>query len=296
MSEPWPAPCVVRVGAFGIAYHDEGSGPPLLLVHGLGSSSLAWARVFDTLAEAHRVIAPDLPGFGDSDKPRYRYTIPFYAERLLRLMDELGVERCAWVGHSMGAQVAIWAALHHPERMSSLVLVAPAGIETFSPIERHALTTMITSGWVMRQRERQLRDALALAFHRVPAEADWLLQRRLRLKGPELSGFAHAFAQGVRAMLDAPVLHRLEEIRAPSLVLFGEQDRLVPNRIFRPHGRPRDVAARAAAGLNAKSVLLPHAGHLLAFEKPEEFIHELLGFLQNAAVPHFDVAAQQSIR
>jgi len=286
---------VARVGAFRIAYHDEGAGTPLLLIHGLGSSSLAWARVFDALSARHRVLAPDLPGFGDSDKPRYRFTIPFYAERLVRFMDELGLKRCAWVGHSMGAQIAVWAALHHPERVSALALAAPAGVESFSPLARHALTTMVTPGWVRRQGERQIREALNLAFFRTPSEASWLLERRLRFTGSELDGYAHAFAQCVRAMLDAPIHARLPEVTQPSLVLFGEQDRMVPNRFFHPLSTPQQVAEQAARGLGCDSVLLPRAGHLLAFERPELFSRELLGFLQNAAAQHYDVAAHNAM-
>lgn len=288
-------PKVLRLGAFGVAYHDAGAGPPILFVHGLGSSRLAWARVLGPLAVDHRVIAPDLPGFGDSDKPRYRYTIPFYAARLVRLLDELGIESCAWVGHSMGAQIALWAALHHPERVRALALVAPAGIETFSEQERRALEATVTPAWVRRQTPRQIRDALSLAFHRVPAEAELLLRRRLRMRGPELEGYAHAFAQGVRAMLEAPVHDRLAEVRQRALVLFGDNDRLVPNRLFRPHHSPRALAQEAGRRLGAEVALLPRTGHLLAFEDPAGFVRELRRFLANAAPHNNDVAAHKRL-
>lgn len=270
---------MVQVGSFRLAVRDLGSGPPLLLVHGLGSSSLAFARVAIPLASFHRVIAVDLPGFGDSDKPKYRYTIPFYAQRLVRLLGKLGIERCAWAGHSMGAQISLWAAIHHPQHVDSLALAAPAGFETFTPKQRALMENTLTPAWVRGQGRRQLRDSLALAFHRMPREADWLLERRLKMHGGELEGYAHAFSQGVRAMLDAPVRHQLHEVRQPALVLFGDRDRLVPSPVFSPRDSPQSIGLAGAEAMGARSVLIKETGHLLPFERPERFTQELLQFL-----------------
>ena len=249
------------------------SAPTLLLIHGLGSSGLVWSRTIEHLRGRYRIIVPDLPGFGESDKPRYRFTIPFYASKMVGLLGQLGVKRCTWVGHSMGGHIAVWAAMHHPERVESLVLAAPAGFERFSEREAHVLRSTVTPGWVRRQGRRQLMDALKLAFSEVPTEAAALLEYRLRMKGPELDGFAHAFARGVHAMLDHPL--ESPKVEVPTHIVFGADDRLVPNRVFRPQSRPRDLARYAAESLGATHTVIERAGHLLPFERPQQFAEEI---------------------
>lgn len=275
----WPPPRWAQVGSFRVAYREwrpsnTRSAPTLLFVHGLGSSGLIWSRTLPHLRDYHCVVV-DLPGFGQSDKPRYRFTIPFYASKLVSLLDQLEIERCTWVGHSMGGHIAVWAAMHFPDRVASLLLAAPAGFESFSEHEARILRATVTPSWVRRQTRRQLHDALKLAFDEVPAEASLLLDYRLSMKGPELDGFAYAFSRGVQAMLEHP-LHNVN-VRMPAHVVFGESDQLVPNRVFRPQHKPADVARSAAAALGASHVLLPRTGHLIPFERPEKFAKEIRG-------------------
>lgn len=273
----WPSPRWAQVGSFRLAYREwrprVPRAPTLLLIHGLGSSGLVWSRTIEHLRDRFHVVVPDLPGFGESDKPRYRFTIPFYASKMVGLLDQLGITRCGWVGHSMGGHIAVWAAMHHPDRVESLVLAAPAGFERFSEREAHVLRSTVTPGWVRRQGRRQLTDALKLAFSEVPSEAAVLLDYRLRMKGPELDGFAHAFARGVHAMLDHPLQN--VQVSAPTHVVFGADDQLVPNRVFRPQSRPDDLARYAARSLGATHALIERAGHLLPFERPQQFADEI---------------------
>jgi pimeloyl-ACP methyl ester carboxylesterase len=281
MSE-WPPPEHVALGAFRVAYRDVGPrhAPTLLLVHGLGSSSLCWLHDVPTLARDFRVIVVDLPGFGESDKPRYAYTLEFWRGRLLRLLDHLGVRSATVIGHSMGAQLAIGIALEAPTRVDALVLAAPAGIERFSPLQRAMLQRSVSPAWVRRQSHGDLRTHLGLAFHGWPQEAERLLELRRRLRGPELDGYAHAFVAGVRAMLDEPVHDRLAELRAPTLVVFGAEDRLVPNRWLHPNLTTADLLRGAARTIpDAEALLIPNAGHLVQFERPDAFDAAVLDFL-----------------
>ncbi len=276
---------MLRLGAFRVAYRElhEDAAAAALLVHGLGTSGHSFVRCWEAIAnvgERRRVLVPDLPGFGDSDKRRYRYTIPFWTDRLLRLLDARGLERVDIVGHSMGAHIALWLALHHPDRLRRLVLVSPAGIERFNGAQRRILQAAVTAGWVRRQRPRQVRSQIAMAFHRMPPEAEWIIARRLALQGPELEGYAHAFAAGVRAMLAAPVIDQLREIRARTLVVMGQDDALVPNRLFRPQGSAGYVGRRAADAIpGARLVMLPQTGHLVPFERPGELTDHVTTFL-----------------
>lgn len=281
MSE-WPPPEHVALGAFRVAYRDVGPrhAPTLLLVHGLGSSSLCWLHDVPTLARDFRVIVVDLPGFGESDKPRYAYTLEFWRGRLLRLLDHLGVRSATVIGHSMGAQLAIGIALEAPTRVDALVLAAPAGIERFSALQRAMLQRSVSPAWVRRQSHGDLRTHLGLAFHGWPQEAERLLELRRRLRGPELDGYAHAFVAGVRAMLDEPVHDRLAELRAPTLVVFGAEDRLVPNRWLHPNLTTVDLLRGAARTIpDAEALLIPNAGHLVQFERPDAFDAAVLDFL-----------------
>lgn len=252
-------------------------------MHGLGSSGLVFARAVATLSTRHRVIVPDLPGFGDSAKPFYDFSIPFYAETLVRFLEHLGVERCPWVGHSMGAQIALAAALDHPAHVESLVLVSPAGIETFSFSQRRVLELTVTPAFVRKQLPHQIRDAMALAFHRMPSEAERLIARRTQMMGAELEGYAHAFSAGVRAMLATPVRRRLRDVAHRCVILMGDDDRLVPNRVFHPAQSPEQLMRAAAPDLRAEVVMFQRTGHLLPFERPGRFAGEVLAFTKATA-------------
>ena len=116
-----------------VAYIDAGTGPEtLLLIHGLAANAGFWRYNIPALAQHYRVIAVDLPGFGRSQKRQsYAYDMSFYAATLQRLLDELGIRTVVPVGHSMGGQIALTMALQSPDRVSRLVLLAPAGVESF---------------------------------------------------------------------------------------------------------------------------------------------------------------------
>ncbi|MCB9615744.1 MAG: alpha/beta fold hydrolase [Sandaracinus sp.] len=278
----WPAAEHVALGPFRVAYRDVGprEAPALLLIHGLGSSGLCWLHDVPTLARNFRVIVVDLPGCGESAKPRYAYSLAFWRGRLWRLLDHLALASATLIGHSMGAQLAIGMALESPKRVDALVLAAPAGIEHFSPARRAMLQRSVSLSWVRRQSQGDLRAHLGLAFHGWPHEAERLIELRRRLRGPELEGYAHAFVAGVRAMLDEPVHDRLGELRPPTLVVFGREDRLVPNRWLHPGLTPADLLRGAARTIpDVETALIPDAGHLVQFERPEAFDALVLDFL-----------------
>src|SRR4051794_1180238 len=110
------------------AYVRAGSGPALLLLHGIGNSCQTWAGVIDRLAESHTVIAPDLLGHGESDKPRGDYSIAAYANGMRDLLSVLGIEQATVVGHSLGGGIALQFAYQFPERCQRLALVGSGGL------------------------------------------------------------------------------------------------------------------------------------------------------------------------
>ncbi|HWC31848.1 MAG TPA: alpha/beta fold hydrolase, partial [Actinomycetota bacterium] len=122
----YPRARTVRAGGLSTFILEAGKGPPVVLLHGLGATNASLLPTLWDLAVDHRVIAPDLPGFGESGKPIRRYDAPFYARWLLAFLDELGIERAHLVGNSMGGRVAIETALLAQHRVDRMVLLAPS--------------------------------------------------------------------------------------------------------------------------------------------------------------------------
>src|ERR687886_1982522 len=126
------APALTRevriVHGYRRAFVRAGSGPPLLLLHGIGNSAQTWAGVIDQLAQHHTVLAPDLLGHGWSDKPRGDYSIAGYANGMRDLLSVLDIEQATVVGHSLGGGIALQFAYQFPERCERLVLVSSGGL------------------------------------------------------------------------------------------------------------------------------------------------------------------------
>ena len=269
-----------QVRNIGVGYIDEGEGDDvILLIHGLGSNAKGWQRNIPELSREHRVIAVDLPGYGMSDKGFYKYSLSFYAQVLTELLDELGITDAVWMGHSMGGQIAMVAALDHPARVSKLVLVSPAGFEAFTNGEGAWMRRVLSPEFVQDTTIRNIAVNLKSNFHDAPPEADFMITDRIQVRGAsDFDRYCYAVAENVEAMLDEPVLDRLGEIAQPTLVLFGKNDNLIPNR-FLHGGHTADVAVSGAEQIpGAELVLVEKCGHFVQFEKPEETNAEVLRF------------------
>ena len=262
-----------------VGYLDEGQGDVVLLIHGLGSNAKAWLRNIPALAENHRVIAVDLPGYGVSDKGYYQYSLSFYVQVLTEMMDGLGIDKATWVGHSMGGQIAMVAALDQPARVERLVLISPAGFETFTNGEGDWLKKVFTPELVQDTTIRNIAVNLHANFYETPAEAEFMITERIQVRGAkDFKKYCNAVAENVTAMVDEPVRERLGEITQPTLVLFGANDNLIPNRFL--HGGPTaDVAAISAELPASELVLVEKCGHFVQFEKPDETNAAMVKFL-----------------
>lgn len=274
------APLHTLEGEPRLRYLDQGSGPrTLLLIHGLASNAGFWRENLPELSRHHRVVAVDLPGYGQSQKsPGYAYDMRFFADAVDRLIQELRLEDVVVVGHSMGGQVAMTLALEHPDRVDALVLLAPAGVESFSETEGAMLRAALTPEGIRAADEATVRRNVAANFHAWSDRWEWLVRDRLEMaREPEFAEFAHAVVRSVAGMLDQPTSARLGEIRTPTLVVYGERDALIPNPYLHP-GPPTELFRRAAAIPGATLVEIPAAGHLLMIEKPAEVNRAILEF------------------
>ncbi len=152
---------MIHVGDLRVHQVHGGHGPPVLFIHGIGSSGyMEWRFNLEQAAVTHRVFAPDLPGFGRTDKPRARYGIPYFTDFIDGYMESRGLRAAAVVAASMGGRVALELALRHPDRVSKLVLVNSLGLGRPSVHLSYGLITIPRVGeTVMRAARSALRWA-----------------------------------------------------------------------------------------------------------------------------------------
>jgi pimeloyl-ACP methyl ester carboxylesterase len=270
----------VEIDGLPIRYLAAGEGPPLVLLHGAGDNALDWRWAIPDLARDHVVYAPDLPGSGGSAKPEAGGYSPASFERFVgSFLDALGVERAAVVGNSAGGLAGLRFALSEPERVTALGLVAAAGLgRKVSP----ALRSLSLPGygrmavaWGARRpgaAQRALgRSALLFARpRRVPRE--WLKEqyRLARLPGFLKAQLATVRGQvGIRGQREV-LSERLPGLRTPTLVVWGERDRVLPA------SQAREASARLP---NGSLELMPDCGHLPQVEHPDRFAAILGRFL-----------------
>ena len=256
-----------------IAYEVAGSGPPLVLVQGLGYARWGWEPVAPALAEEFTVVAFDNRGIGASDVPEGPYSTRELAADVVAVLDAAGMERAHLVGTSLGGMVAQEVAIGWAERVDRLVLACttPGGSHAFPlparTLELFAEAPALAPEVALR---RFVENALA---QRTVAERPDLVQRiyEKRLASPpDPSGWqAQAAAGGAH---DA--FSRLQEIEAPTLVLHGTDDAVVD---------PRNAALLEDAVPNARRVMLAGAGHLFFWEEPERFVEVVGDFLRETA-------------
>ncbi len=254
-------------------------GQPLVFVHGLSGSWPNWLEQLPVLGVDRRVIAMDLPGFGHSPMPTDEISIAGYARLLDGLMGELGIDAAAVVGNSMGGFIAAELAIAFPQRVERLVLVSAAGISTTEargpvravPAIRRLETTLAATGaWVASKsdsaaRRARLREAL---LNVVVAHPSRLLPA---LAAEQLRGAGKpGFLQGLQAVLYYDVRERLPEIACPTLIVWGDRDRLIP---------VHDADVFAELIPNSRKVVFADTGHMAMLERPAAFNSLLEGFL-----------------
>lgn len=269
----------VQVGGSTVNLVVIGSGPPLLLVHGLGGNWQNWLENIPALARENTVIAPDLPGFGESELPSEQITIEFYADWLARLVADLGHERVRVIGNSMGGQIAAELALRKPQLVERLVLVDAAGISVESLRNARGVMMLQSADWLLSfwsrrvvrrgmrltSRPRARRRLLSLWFC-APGSVPLPLIAELA-RGTGKPGFSAA----LRAVTGHTISARLPAVAAPTLIVWGAADRITP---------VRDAQAFGAAIAGARVEVLPETGHLAMIERAHEFNVLVLEFLR----------------
>jgi len=275
-----------------LSYLRAGSGPPLLLLHGIANNCQTWADVIPRLAESHTVIAPDLLGHGESDKPRGDYSIAAYANGLRDLTSVLDIEQATVVGHSLGGGIALQFAYQFPERCERLALVGSGGLgpelsaglraATLPGAELVLGALTGVSGLLRVGFQGMSRIGKVTGLQRLHdlAEAGDAL---LALKDVEAR---RAFLRTLRGVADArgqavSALDRLYLANAvPMLVIWGSRDPIVPA-----------LHAETVRTLvpTARVEVFSGAGHWPHLDDPERFCDVLLDFIATTEPAHHDL-------
>lgn len=268
----------INVGNLKTRYWALGDqGTVVILIHGLGASADIWKHNVETFAKQHRVYVPDLIGFGRSDKPGPSFSAFDYARFLDDFMKIFNIERANLVGQSLGGGIALHYALQFPQKVSKLVLVDSAGLGK-EVIWTLRLMSLLLIGELVSYPNRK---GVELFFKFAVRNQALITKDFVELYYNFFSqpGFQKFLLKIVRSIITihgareevlAPVMNNLDKITQPTLIIWGEKDRVLPLK----------HAYRGKEKLpNAKLKIIEGCGHIPFFERSEEFNRLVLGFL-----------------
>lgn len=254
---------VLEHGAFATNYHDEGTGPVVLLLHGSGPGVTAWANwrlVLPDLARDHRVIAPDIVGFGYTEM-RDAATIDrrLWLEFLTSFLDGLGIDHATVVGNSFGGALALWLASEHPDRVEGLVLMGSVGSE-------FDLTPGLDAVWGYEPSLGAMTDLLDVFTYDASKLPVGLAEARFAASNRPGAAdrYSSLFPAPRQRWIDALALgeERLRALRQPTLLVHGREDRVIPLESSIQLERQID---------DAELHVFPHCGHWVQIERAKEF-------------------------
>jgi pimeloyl-ACP methyl ester carboxylesterase len=276
-----------------LAYMDvrpagSGQAEAVVLLHGKNFYGSYWFKTIKTLTAAgYRVIVPDQIGFGKSAKPDLCYSFDQLAANTAKLLDTLGVQTAAIVGHSMGGMLAVRFARTYPERTTRLILEDPIGLEDYRFFVPPQSTEQLVN-IEMNMTCEKYRAFVQRYFVKWQPEYETFVETRCRqaLSG-EFPRLAKANALTFQMIYQQPVRHEFRLLQPPTLLVVGLADRTtvgrgrVPEEIIKDKGQYAVLGKEAAKDIpNCKLVELPNVGHIPHLEAPEEFHQVLLDFLK----------------
>jgi pimeloyl-ACP methyl ester carboxylesterase len=269
----------IEVNGVHVAYHDEGKGPVLVMLHGSGPGATGWSnysRNVPELARHFRVICPDLPGFGASDVKPVTGAIPgFWAETIIALLDALGIAKAHFVGNSMGGMITLKIALEHPERIARMVLMGPGGgfpvtAQWPSPGIVNLVTFYEGDGPTLEKVrffiEQAVFDRSVITPELLAERLEAALDPRIAAQPPMRPGPAGPPEELWRDPRLARLPHEV-------LILWGREDRILP----------LDTGFTFMKQIpRARLLVMPQCGHWVQWEHAQEFNEQVALFLQAA--------------
>jgi len=281
----------VEVGRLRVHHTHGGRGSPVVFIHGLGSASyIEWRHNLESVAARHHVYAPDLPGFGRSEKPRARYGIPYFVRFIERYMQGRGLRSAAIVGTSLGGRIALELALERPSLVRKLVLINALGLGRPNLQVTYGIVTIPRVGealmkvtgdalrWVPPRMIRRVAARFTGSSANLEATMDDAYLGNLR-EMFAADGYPGAYLATVRSLLSPRAImgghydltKRLNELKIPVQLIWGADDPLFPVA----------HAARAHSLIKkSRLAVIEGAGHTPQAERPEEFNRVLGRFLR----------------
>lgn len=263
-----------------IYYELHGSrGEYLILIAGLTRDHTIWSGLIDQLSKTYRVLIWDNRGAGQSDKPDEKYFVPLMAADLSALMDVLHIKKASILGHSMGGFMAMYLAALHSDKVRKLIICSGCAVQSKNSIaylnSRVALVTkklqqqIIASGATEDDIKNAMQWIYSPQFRNDPTKVAAIVKRELNNPFPQPG---YAFIHQAQACIEHDAQVILPNINAPTLILSGADDILMPPEVS-------DNLAKQIHG--AKLEILPNAGHMLQLEQPAAFLEMVTGFLKN---------------
>ena len=264
---------LLDLGEIQINYHDQGSGDPVLLLHGSGAGVSAWANwrlTMPELAKFRRVIAPDLVGFGYTVVPEnYEFKhMESWIDQIIALLDALEIEKADFVGNSFGASLSLALVVKHPERVGRMVLMGSGG-QPFTVNEN------LIKLWGYKPSLDAMKEILQIMAYDQAIATDELAEMRYRatLREGAQTVFERVFPAPYQRWADALVIsdEQLADIDNESLIIHGRDDRVVPVHVS------EDLFKKIK---NSQLHLFGCCGHWTQIEQAERFNHLVTNFLQ----------------
>jgi pimeloyl-ACP methyl ester carboxylesterase len=242
----------VNVRGYPVRYKRVGHGAPVILVHGLSGSTLWWARTIPALAAHYTLYLVDLPGFGSMRRSRQSFLLSEAAAWLYDWMQALAIPRATFIAHSMGGCICIRLAARYPDAVERLVLVAPAGVPSERTLVGYFLPLLIALRYT--------------TFRFLPI----LFYDAMRAGIPTL-------LRAIQDLLTQDIRADLPAVCAPTLLIWGEHDSLVPPTFA-------EILRSAIPGARLLLVKGKSAGHIVMFDRPRECNSAMLAFLSGKSV------------
>jgi len=281
---PYKTTAVSLPGNCNITYIDEGSGErTLLFIHGLANYAMVWKKNIDYLKQYYRCIAIDLPGNGLSDKNEHVFSMAFFADAVNNFINELGLKNVCIVGHSMGGQIALTTMLRHPASANTLILCAPAGFEKFTTLDKTLYYTTLHMFDFISSEENSLRKTIETSFYRSHTQGESVVKELIALMRTYKPGYYRKMVEAcIKSMIEEQVYDQLGKIDQHTMVLFGNRDALIPNKLLH-HLTTEHMAKDAVKKMpHALLHMIPDCGHFIQWEKADEVNKNIIIFLEEA--------------